>query len=278
MPLRRRVAALSAAYRAAGLRTRLSASATLPELLARLGRHYAREATRHGMTFELEIDQSLAPDLTGPLAELGRVLALLLDRALTRRTWRVALHVDVVGDEPQSQVLHFTVADEQPGGTAGDRGLDTASALVAGIGGVLHAETGKDIGHRAIVELAFPLSRAAPQVDVDALRTTLGGDDALRDVIGALDVALSQDLAHLDALLAGAGAAELQAWLHRVSGALGMAEATDLARIGLALERDLGRGRQPYLDRAIRRFADDAALVLGVLREHATPMGYSPGS
>lgn len=83
----------------------------------------------------------------------------------------------------------------------------------------------------------------------------------------ALDRALSSDIADLDRLLEGEGITHLQAWLHRVSGALGMAEASELSRIGLALERELENGRRPHLDRAIRRFAEDAAGVFRVLRE-----------
>ncbi|SEV91740.1 hypothetical protein [Luteibacter sp. 329MFSha] len=277
MPLRRRIVRIRSAVRAIGFRTRLGASASLPELLARLGRHYAAEARARDMRLELEVDPALAPDLEGDFGPLGNALRLLLDRALERRTWRVALHVDVVGDGSGSQILHFTVADEQTSPVPDDRRLREASAQVAALGGIVHTETGDDIGHRAIVELGFDLPRASPHIDVEALRTTLGGDAALREVIVALDHALTRDLADLDALLSRPGADELQAWLHRVSGALGMAEASDLARTGLTLERDLERGRQPNLDRAIRRFAGDAAEVLSMLREHAGPIGYSPG-
>jgi len=93
-------------------------------------------------------------------------------------------------------------------------------------------------------------------------------DDSLVNVIGALDQALSHDLAGLDGLLAQAGSEQLQAWLHRVSGVLGMAEATSLAQVGLVLERDLAGGRGETIDRAVRDFADDAAAVLALLREH----------
>jgi hypothetical protein len=43
--------------------------------------------------------------------------------------------------------------------------------------------------------------------------------------------------------------------------------------VGLALERELGSGRRPHLDRAIRRFAEDAAGVLHVLREELPSLG-----
>ncbi|SEN16208.1 hypothetical protein SAMN02800694_2960 [Luteibacter sp. UNCMF331Sha3.1] len=231
------------------------------------------------MRLELDIDPALAPDLSGPIVPLGDALRLLLDRSLTRRTWRVALHVDVVGDDASSQIVHFTVADENTADTRdGDERLRAASAAIAPFGGTIHVESGGDIGSRAIVEVGFDLPRPAPRIDVASLRDTLGGDAALREVIAALDEALSRDLAGLDALLDAPGVSSLGAWLHRVSGALGMAEASELARIGLALERDLRRGRDAQLDRAIRRFARDASHVLETLREHATPIGYSPAS
>jgi len=244
--------------------------ATLPELLATLARHYAHEAQARGMRLELDIDPALAPDLAGPVVPLGEALRRLLDRAMTRRTGNVALHVDVVGDDVSSQIVHFTVADDLVADPRdADERLRMASAAIAPFGGVIHVESGGDIGGRAIVEIGFDLPRPAPRIDVAALRDTLGGDAALREVIAALDEALSRDLAGLDALLAAPGTASLGAWLHRVSGALGMAEASELARIGLALERDLQRGRDTQLDRAIRRFARDASHVLATLREHA---------
>ena len=86
----------------------------------------------------------------------------------------------------------------------------------------------------------------------------------------------NRDLADLERLLAEPGTNALQAWLHRVSGALGMAEATALSRVGLSLERELEKGRQPHLDTAIRRFADDARQVLVALHEQVPPIGYSP--
>jgi len=276
MPPRRPIASLLSVCRAIGFRARLRHCATLPELLAQLGRHYAREARARGMRLELEIDHALAPDLTGPIVPLGDALRLLLDRSLSRRTWRIALHVDVVGDDTSSQILHVTVADEGVATTRDGERLRDASAAIASFGGMIHVESGGDIGSRAIVEIGFDLPRPAPRIDVASLRDTLGGDAALREVIAALDEALSRDLANLDTLLEAPGVSALRAWLHRVSGALGMAEASDLARIGLALERDLQRGRDAQRDRAIRRFARDASQVLATLREHATPIGYSP--
>jgi len=87
-------------------------------------------------------------------------------------------------------------------------------------------------------------------------------------VITSLDHALSRDLASLDGLLARAGSDHLQAWLHRVAGVLGMAEASGLAEVGLRLERDLATGRHEAIDRSVRDFGDDAAAILDLLREH----------
>ena len=278
MPPWRRIAHGFATFVRALSRSRVEASASLPELLARLSHMYTPMARSHAIRLEFEVDPALTPDGVGSLAALGRALGLLLERALEPGTGHVALQVDVVGDDAGTQIVHFTVADERTTGVPDTARLDEATAIVAALGGVVHQECGVDIGSRVIVELAFELPRIAPRIDVDALRSTLGGEDALREVIVALDLALSRDLAGLDTLLADDGVTDLQAWLHRVSGALGMAEATELSCIGLELERELAQGRNRYLDRSIRRFSEDAALVLAALREHAGPIGYSPGS
>lgn len=248
---------------------RLGASNDLAELLARIGQHYIAAARRRGGVLEIELDPALAPDLRGPYAALGHLLCQLLDRAFAVKAGgRVALQVDVVGDNLDGQLVHVTVADEGVSIDPGGAPLDAAAALLGRLGGVLHQESDAERGTRIIVELTLTLPRQPPRIDIDALRTTLGGTHALREVIAALDRSLSHDLASLELLLRQPGVADLQAWLHRVSGALGMAEATDLARMGLVLERQLTDERDATLDAAIRRFGEDAARVLQVLREH----------
>lgn len=254
----------------------MEACGHLDELLAYLEHRYVGEAQARGTVFRLEVDPALAASLPGPLGVLGEALVGLLDRAIAQCSARVALHVDVVGDNARVQIVHFTVADAQHDASIDAALIALASAAMRGVGGAVHAERGADAGHRVIVELAFERPRPWAQIDVDALRSTLGGDAALREVIVALDAALRRDLADLERLLAEPGANALQAWLHRVSGALGMAEATALSRVGLTLERELEQGRQTHLDTAIRRFADDASQVLAALREHVGPIGYSP--
>jgi hypothetical protein len=259
-------------------RSRVEASTSLPELLTRLCRHYAPVARSRAIRLELEVDPALAANAPGPFVALGRALGLLLERSLEPGTSHVALQVDVVGDDAGTQIVHFTVADERTTQVPDATRLNEATDIVTALGGVVHQERGVDIGSRVIVELEFELPRLPPRIDVDALRSTLGGEDALREVIAALNLALSSDLAGLETLLGRPGVTHLQAWLHRVSGALGMAEATELSCVGLALERELAHGRSRHLDRAIRRFAEDAARVLAALREHAGPIGYSSGS
>jgi HPt (histidine-containing phosphotransfer) domain-containing protein len=141
-------------------------------------------------------------------------------------------------------------------------------ATIRHLGGALQVESALEIGTRVIVELTFYMPRRLPRVDIDALRSTLGGAAALSEVIVALDQALSRDLADLDGLLAKQGSDDLQAWLHRVSGVLGMAEASGLAQVGLHLERELAIRRNDATDAAVRAFGEDAAAVLGLLREH----------
>lgn len=278
MPLCRRIAHWLAGYRFIAARSRIVASATLPELFDRLGRCYGPEARMRGIRLEFELDPALAVNVPGPFAALAQALSLLLERSLDAATTCVAFQVDVVGDDTNAQVVHFTVADQHMAEAPECVRLREARVILAALGGIVHREQGADIGRRVIVELALEKPRVPPRIDVDALRSTLGGEDALRQVIAALDRALISDLAGLDTLLDQTGAGQLQTWLHRVSGALGMAEATELSSIGLALERELLHGRSPHADRAIRRFADDAAQVLATLREHAGPIGYSSGS
>jgi hypothetical protein len=241
----------------------------LPTLLTHLGRRFAPLARARETALELDVDPAVAPDLTGPIDELGWVLGYLIERAIdVAAGGDVALQVDLVGETRTSQTLHFTVADDGPPTHASDQKFLISAASMARVGGRLEVESGPDAGTRVIVELTFAMPRRPPYVDVDALRSTLGGQAALVNVIAALDQALSHDLAGLDGLLAQTGSDHLQAWLHRVSGVLGMAEASGLAQVGLVLERDLANGRDAAIDRAVRDFGDDAAAVLALLRDH----------
>jgi hypothetical protein len=241
----------------------------LPALLADLGRRYAPLARAARTALELDVDPAVAPDLTGALDELGTLLGSLLERAIdVAAGGYVALQVDLVGETPTSQTVHLTVADDGPPAVATDPKFLMPTASIERLGGHLQVESGPDVGTRVIVELTFVMPRRLPRVDIDALRSTLGGQAALVEVIAALDLALSRDLAHLEGLLAEVGVDHLQAWLHRVSGVLGMAEASELAQVGLLLERDLAAGRSEAIDRAIRDFGEDAAAVLALLRDH----------
>ncbi|MET0936214.1 MAG: Hpt domain-containing protein [Luteibacter sp.] len=241
----------------------------LPTLLALLGRRHVPLARATKTSLELDIDPVLAPDLDTDFAVLGDVLTTLLERAIDTATGgSVALQVDVVGETADSQTVHLTVADNGPAADPLHETFRNVSARLATLGGRLDVESGNDAGTHAIVELTFAVPRRLPRVDVDALRRTLGGQVALSQVITALDEALTRDLGRLEQLLAERDSEALQAWLHRVSGVLGMAEATSLAHAGLLLERDLAEGRGPALDDAIRGFGQDAAGVLTVLRDH----------
>jgi hypothetical protein len=241
----------------------------LPALLADLGRRYAPLARADETALELDVDPAVAPDLTGALDELGTILGFLLERAIdVAAGGYVALQVDLVGETPTSQTLHLTVADDGPPTVASDPKFLIPTASIERLGGHLQVESGPDVGTRVIVELTFDMPRRLPRVDIDALRSALGGQVALDEVIAALDRALSRDLAHLEDLLADVGVDHLQAWLHRVSGVLGMAEASELAQVGLLLERDLTAGRGEAIDRAVRDFGEDAAAVLTLLRDH----------
>jgi len=241
----------------------------LPALLAHLGRRYAPLARARQTTLELDVDPAVAPDLTGAMDDLACVLGCLLERAIdVAAGGYAALQVDLVGETRTSQTLHLTVADDGDPTTADDPKFLMPTATVARLGGQLQVESGADIGTRVIVEVTFSMPRRAPHVDIEALRSTLGGQAALAEVITSLDHALSRDLASLDGLLARAGSDHLQAWLHRVAGVLGMAEASGLAEVGLRLERDLATGRHEAIDRSVRDFGDDAAAILDLLREH----------
>lgn len=241
----------------------------LPALLADLGRRFAPLARADETLLELDVDPAVAPDLTGALDELGALLGGLLGRAIeVAAGGYVALQVDLVGETPTSQTVHLTVVDDGPPTMSNDPNFLIPAATIERLGGHLQVESGADVGTRVIVELTFAMPRRLPRVDIDALRSTLGGQVALVEVIAALDLALSRDLAHLEGLLAETGVEHLQAWLHRVSGVLGMAEASELAQVGLRLERDLATGRGVAIDGAVRGFGEDAAAVLGLLRDH----------
>ncbi|NID14751.1 Hpt domain-containing protein [Luteibacter yeojuensis] len=275
-PLRRWFRGWRAAHIADDVRPHARPGRDLPHMLSRVAARYAAKGRARRIAFEIEVDPGLARDVTGPFDELGGVLCALLDRAMSQGSPYAALHVDVVGDDVAGQLVHFTVVDGRGARERDCPRLRAAAADVAAIGGVIHTENTADAGDRVIVELAFDLPRRPPRIDVNALRGTLGGEAALGEVIVALDRALCSDLADLDALLEQPGVGPLQAWLHRISGALGMAEASELARIGLALERELAGGRRPHVDRAVRRFAEDATGVLALLREQVPALGYSP--
>ena len=241
----------------------------LPALLATLGRRYAPLARADETALELDVDPAVAPDLTGALDELGTVLSGLLERAIdVAAGGYVALQVDLVGETPSSQTVHLTVTDNGPPALTTDPKMLIPKASIERLGGQLQVESGPEVGTRVIVELTFAMPRRLPRVHIDALRSTLGGQAALVEVIAALDLALSRDLADLEGLLAQAGVDHLQAWLHRVSGVLGMAEASELAQVGLLLERDLAAGRGDATDRAVRDFGEDAGAVLALLRDH----------
>jgi hypothetical protein len=238
-------------------------------LLAELGRRYAPRARTDETALELDVDPAVAPDLTGPMDALGTVLGSLIERAIDGAAGGyVALQVDLVGETPTSQTLHLTVADDGPPITADDPKFLIPTAAIQDLGGRLEVESGPELGTRVIVELTFTMSRRPPRVDIDALRSTLGGQAALDEVIAALDLALCHDLVRLESLLAEGGVDHLQAWLHRISGVLGMAEASGLAQVGLLLERDLATGRGEAIDHAVRGFGEDAAAVLRLLRDH----------
>jgi HPt (histidine-containing phosphotransfer) domain-containing protein len=241
----------------------------LPTLLALLGRRHVPLARATRTVLELDVDPALAPDLDTAFPVLGEILAALLERAIDVACGgTVALHVDLVGDTPTSQTLHFTVADDGPAANPNTTNFLRMAAQLEAIGGLLHVEPDQDHGTRVIVEIVFDMPRRSPRVDIDALRRALGGQAALREVVTALDGAITRDLDELDGLLAAPGTDALRAWLHRVSGVLGMAEATDLANTGLLLESDLGAGRVATVDVAIRAFGEDVARVLALLREH----------
>lgn len=143
-------------------------------MLSRLAAHYVAIAHAQGAVFDMEVDPALVQELVGPADALANVLSLLLDRAFDRNAGRVALHVDVVGDDIAGQLVHFTVAEDRTAHEPDESRLREATAIVTAIGGTVHTEQGPDIGDRVIVELAFDLPHTPPCIDVDALRSALG--------------------------------------------------------------------------------------------------------
>ncbi|HEY4091051.1 MAG TPA: hypothetical protein VGN46_06005 [Luteibacter sp.] len=245
---------------------RVGIATSLPDLLERLGRRYLGRAHRRRVRLALDVDPTLATDLVGPIRALGAILQRLLELAIDQPHGElITLRVDVVGDEPGRQTVHFTVdflAD------AALETLDSARRMTLSLGGALHVE--REDALRAIVELRFLVPPVAPHVDVVALRTTLGSDGALHEVIDALGEALAADVGHLEGALARSDALAVRQWLHRVSGALGMAEATGLAAMGGNLEQEMAVCQLSDMELAVRRFAMDATRALAWLREART--------
>lgn len=245
---------------------------SLPDLLARLGRVHAPRAARLGVPLHLDIDPALAPDPIVPLSHLGRALDTLLHVALDCRPVTAALNVDVVGDAPGRQEAHFTVY--HLGGHAPDAHArarwHAAEASMQAAGGQLRIEARDDGAVCAVAEVSLRLPPKPPWLDLDTLRDTLGGEQALRQVVAALDDALGKELGVLPHLLAARDGPGLKAWLHRVSGVLGMAEATDLSAAGVHLERRLDDTPDDTLNDDIRAFAAEAEALVRLLRQRVT--------
>lgn len=250
---------------------RLTEAASMPELLERLGQRYLARAHRQGLHLSLDVDAALETDLIGPYHSLAGVLGALIEHAIDHAQGdTVSLHVDVTGDEPGHQTVHFAVGFLPEDGTANTGAATPAAWAAAGqtleaMGGRLHIE--HDDTLRAIAELRFHVPPRPPHVDVVALRHALGNEDALHEVIAALHDALAVDVGHLDDVLARQDAQALRRWLHRVSGALGMAEATGLAALGMRLEHDMDSRSLADMELPVRRFAMDATRALAWLRE-----------
>jgi methionine-rich copper-binding protein CopC len=248
---------------------------SLPDLIERLGLRFATKAARYQARVALEVDPAIEDDLVGPFAGLGGVLEALLAHAIEHAAGDVMLQIDVVGDEPGVQRLHFAVHLPGTVHTAMAHGAlpaacAAACAMVERLGGAFHVQC--DGGLRAIVELVFIVPPQPPHVDVVALRARLGGERALHEVIVALADALAADVGNLDAMLASGDVHATRRWLHRVAGALGMAEATGLATMGLGLEHALAVQPLAGLELAVRRFAMDAMRALAWLRESRADM------
>ncbi|KJV28070.1 Hpt domain-containing protein [Luteibacter yeojuensis] len=250
----------------------LEDTTSLPDLIERLGVRFAAKASRHDVEITLDVDPALEGDLVGPFRSLAAALDVLLAGAIEHASGSALLQVDVVDDEPGMQRLHVAVCLPGVPGACGALApaCTTARTLVERAGGVFHVQG--DGGLRAIAELAFIVPPRPPHVDVVALRARLGGERALHEVIVALADALAADVGKLDAMLATGDALAARRWLHRVAGALGMAEATGLAAMGLRLEQALAVQPVADLELAVRRFAMDATRALAWLRESPADM------
>ncbi|UPG92435.1 Hpt domain-containing protein [Luteibacter aegosomatissinici] len=241
-------------------------STSLPDLLERVGTRHAWRARRRGIVLSLDVDPAVEADLVGPFDILGDVLSSLLAHAIDHAPCgEVTLRIDVVGDGPGRQVLHFTTESRAAPADAWQALRETLGS----IRGRLLVE--QDLTCRAIVEVGLIAPPAPPHVDVAALRNTLGSDAALYEVVTALGDALAADVGHLEHALARGDAKALRQWLHRVSGALGMAEATGLAAMGIRLEQEVAAGGLAGMELAVRRFALDATRAQAWLREGHLP-------
>jgi hypothetical protein len=238
----------------------------LPDLLARLGRRYAGLARRRGLQLALDVDPALATDLVGPFGSLGRLLQRVIEHAMAHPIrGRVALAVDVVHDAAGRQTVHFTVECMRSPGLDMDRAWGALHGEAEALGGALLLELGESC--HLIVALAFIVPPAPPHVDIVALRAMVGGDVALHQVVDALADALAADVGDLAGTLARGDVPAVRHWLHRVSGALGMVEATGLATMGLQLEHDMAVRSLDDMAPGLRRFATDATRALAWLRE-----------
>jgi HPt (histidine-containing phosphotransfer) domain-containing protein len=250
----------------AARRAHVDAATGLPDLLERLGVRYAARARRCGTPLSLDLDPGLETDLIGPVGALGEVLSGLIAHAIDHApSGPVTLRVDVVADTPGQQVLHFAIDAL----TTPPDAWQTLRDRLATIGGTLWVE--QHVAYRAIAEVRLIVPPAPPHVDVAALRNTLGSDAAMREVIAALGEALSIDVGHLERALTRGDVPALRQWLHRVSGALGMAEATGLAAMGVRLEQDVAVYQLADMELAVRRFAMDATRALAWLCEGRPP-------
>lgn len=223
---------------------------------------------RHPAITRVEIDPTLSSSLCGPFPDIASLLAHLINASAARQQPCIAVYADVVADEVHGQRIHVTLTSPAE---LSPREWSRATAMARRIPAMLFHETNDDGSRHIILELNLPFGTHG--VDIDTLRASLGSQEALHSMVHLLDETLGRDLYALDALLDAPGGAALQAWLHRVAGVLGLAEATSLANTGLGLEeRLLAHGRDAQLDDAIRRFGDDAGRLLGVLRTTVDPL------
>ncbi|KAF1004754.1 MAG: hypothetical protein GAK28_03767 [Luteibacter sp.] len=232
----------------------------LPALLLRFRDHPA--------IVLVETDPALSPALRGPFDGIRAIVVRLVSKGRLHGRRHIALYADVVVEDPAYQRIHITLAGTRPMSL---RTWRRSVALAKRHGGMLFREVDDDGRRHVILEMAIAF--ATLDVDIDALRASLGSQEALRTLVRLLDETLARDLEALGPLLAAREATPLQAWLHRVAGVLGLAEATTLADIGQRLEDEIiVHGRSARLDEAIRQFGDDAARLLAVLRASVDPL------